>query len=197
MLPSLENRSRVVWWKDSVDGKVRHGVGFLRTKKRINMNNALSSIIEYFKSHEWNFTQDADRPLLRTGFSGENGEWRCVAVLEREEKQFTFLSFFPCKAPAKLRRSCAELITRINFRLSTGSFQMDWDDGEILMKTTMFIPSEGLSSEIIDPVVDLNLPTMDFFFPAFIKVLYAGAKPEDALHQLEEPEKVRPRFELN
>ena len=161
------------------------------------MNNALPEIIEYFKGHDWKFTLDDERPVLHTGFSGQNGEWRCVAALEREETQFAFLSFLPCKAPAKVRRTCSELLVRINYRLSTGAFQMDWDDGEILMKTTTIISGERLSSEIIHPVVGLNLTTMDHFFPAFMKVLYTGAKPKEALEQSDEAGEVRRRFELN
>ncbi len=161
------------------------------------MKNVFPDIIEHFKSRDWNFTQDEGRPVLRMGYSGENGEWRCVAALEREETQFAFLSFFPCKAPLKLRRNCSELLTRINYRLSSGGFEMDWSDGEILMKTSVLFAGKKLADEIIDQVVGLNLVTMDHYFSSFMKVLYTGAKPEHAVEEADKAPEVRPRFELN
>ena len=161
------------------------------------MKDPLSDIIEYFKGQEWHFTQDEERPLLRLDFSGDNGTWRCFAIVERDGKQFTFLSILPCKAPARLRPTCSELLTRANYGMCTGAFYMDWSDGEILMKTTTVVPGDGLPEEIIDPVVGINLSTMDHFLPAFMKVIYAGAKPKEALEQADEPQETPPRFELN
>jgi hypothetical protein len=172
-------------------------VRFPGALKGLPMKNPLSEIIGYFKSQDWSFIQDDKLPLLRMGFSGENGAWRCVAVIERDETQFSFLSYFPCKAPAKFRLSCSELLTRTNYGMYTGAFYMDWRNGEILMKTSTVIPMRGLSEDTIDPIVGINLATMDHFFPAFMKVIYAGAKPQEALEQADEKLEAPPRFELN
>jgi len=161
------------------------------------MNSGLSSIIEYFKTHDWHFTQDEERPVLRMGFSGENGEWRCVAVLERDETQFAFYSFIPGRAPAKLRTAISELVTRINYGLFCGSFEMDWCDGEIRMKTSVLLYGDDLPDETIHTVVGLNLATVDNFFPAFMKVLYSDATPEEAIEKAEQEQETRSRFELN
>ncbi len=161
------------------------------------MKSPLADIIEYFKNQQWTFTQDEERPLLRMDFSGENGSWRCFAIIERDEKQFTFLSILPCKAPARLRPACSELLTRANYGMCTGAFCMDWRDGEILMKTSTVVPANGLSEETIDTVVGINLGTMDRFLPAFMKVIYAGANPKEALEQADEKLETPPRFELN
>jgi hypothetical protein len=50
----------------------------------------------------------------------------------REEKpDISFRSLFPSRAPVQRRAAVAELLTRLNYGLIHGSFQMDMEDGEI------------------------------------------------------------------
>ena len=161
------------------------------------MNSPFPDIIEHFKNHEWNFTQDEERPILHMGFSGDNGEWRCAAALERDESQFAFYSILPAKATVEARPAVAELVTRINYGLFTGGFEMDWGDGEIRMKTSVLLYGEELPDEMIHQVVGRNLTIMDEYFPAFMKVLYLGVTPVDAIRKAEDRQEARPRFELN
>jgi len=48
-----------------------------------------------------------------------------------------FISLFPALAPAKKRTACAELLTRINYDLLHGCFEMDFEDGEIRFRTSI------------------------------------------------------------
>jgi len=65
------------------------------------------------------------------------------------------------------------------------------------MKTTTVISGKGLSEETIDAVVGINLATMDYFIPIFMKVIYGAAKPKEALEEADELLEAPPRFELN
>ncbi len=161
------------------------------------MNNPLPDILAHFTKHKWHYTQEADRPILRMSHSDENGAWRCVAAVEWEETQFAFYSLLDAKAREKVRPAVAELVARINYGLFTGSFEMDWRDGEILLKTSVLLYGDALPDETILRVVGTNLQTMNEYFPAIMKVLYLGVKPEDAMLKEEDDQKVRARFELN
>ena len=161
------------------------------------MNNPFPAIVAHFRNHEWNFTQDEERPILRMGFSGDNGEWRCAAAVEWDETQFAFYSILPARAAIDARPAIAELVTRINYGLFTGGFEIDWSDGEIRMKTSLLLYGEELPDEMIHQVVGQNLTTMDEYFPAFLKVLYLRVTPPDAIRKAEDQQAARPRFELN
>ena len=161
------------------------------------MNSPFPTIIEHFRKYEWNFTQDEERPILRMGFAGDNGEWRCAAGVERDETQFAFYSILPARAAIHVRPAVAELVTRINYGLFTGGFEMDWTDGEIRMKTSVLFYGKELPDKMIHQVVGLNLTTMDEYFPAFMKVLYLRVTPPDAIWKAEDQQAARPRFELN
>ena len=161
------------------------------------MKTIFSELHDYFERHDWKFTVDEKSRLL-TGFTGENGQWRCVIIPDEEDQLIIFLSLFPCMVPENLRPTCVELMARINWKLTAGCFAMDFSDGELLFKTTAFLQEKKLSNDYIDDFVNYNLGTMDRYFPAFMKVLYIGANPVDALAKPDEHRLVAPaRVELN
>ncbi len=54
----------------------------------------------------------------------------------RDEDGFTVYTVFPVKAPEEKRGAVAAFLTRANYGLILGSFELDFDDGEIRFKVT-------------------------------------------------------------
>jgi len=142
-----------------------------------------NAIIALFQRADFTFHADGNESVLSLNFSGVNGEWSCMAQARGEQGQFIFLSRCPLKAPMASRQSIAELICRINFGLIVGGFQMDFDDGEILFKTSIDVSGSHLEVEdlinLFKPVVFINLMMMDAFLPVVSSVL-CGTSPEEA-----------------
>ncbi len=160
------------------------------------MKSAIESFTEFFNKQGWSFNQASDKPVIHTGFTGDNGRWNCVAIAGPQDEHLLFLSLLPCKATPALRPACAEMLTRINYGLTHGCFEMDFEDGEIRYRTSVPLASEDLSPELVEHLVFSNLCTVDRFFGAIMKVLYANAAPKTALKPAEEKPS-RARFELN
>ena len=185
--------SDAIWLNDCVTWKSTSGL----QNGNNQMKTIFSKLTDYFTRHDWKFTVDEKSRIL-IDFYGKNGQWRCVVIPDEEEHLIIFLSLLPCLARENLQPACVELMSRINWRLTAGCFALDFSDGEILFKTTAFLQRKKLSDEFIGGFVGYNLSTMDRHFPAFMKVLYTGAKPIDALANPEEHLLIAPqRFELN
>jgi hypothetical protein len=160
------------------------------------MKSAIESFTEFLDKQGWSFSQASDRPVIHTGFTGDNGRWNCVAIAGPQDEHLLFLSLLPCKATPARRAACAELLTRINFGLTHGCFEMDFEDGEIRFRTSVALTGD-VPSELVENLVFSNLCTVDRFFGAIMKVLYAEVSPKSALSPATRKKPSTSRFELN
>ena len=101
------------------------------------------------------------------------------------------LSIFPQRCPKHRWVACAELLIRINFGMLVGSFEMDFEDGQINFKTSHPFPKGQLDAKLLKRVVGFNLDCMDKYLPAIMSVIYAGTSPAKALAALERERKAK------
>lgn len=87
--------------------------------------------------------------------------------------------------PLEQRLLMAEFLTRVNYGLKIGNFEMDFKDGEIRYKTSIAVEGDRLTSPLVRELVCHNLSIMDNYFPGIMKVIYGGMSPEDALAETE------------
>ena len=148
------------------------------------MNAATERIEEMLRAREWSFERDEEKEMVNTGFNGKNAQWR---VLAGGYNDFTvlILSVFPIECPKSQRQVCAELLTRINYGLPVGCFEMDHEHGRIHFKTTLPYDKELPQLDVLDMLLGLNLSTMDRYLPAIMSVIYAGIAPLKALEDVE------------
>lgn len=142
------------------------------------------AVVEYFDKDNWKYQQLPNQTILRMGYGGKNGNWTCYAQTREEEQQFIFYSVLPSNASEEKRSDIAEFITRANYNLVVGNFEMDYSDGEIRYKTSINLTNVEATYAIIRGLVVPNIFTTDRFFPGIMAVLYAGVSPEDAIIQI-------------
>jgi hypothetical protein len=145
------------------------------------MKEALEQVVELFRAKDWKFEVDEESDLVRTGIEGDNGHWQVMAIASDEDDAVLMLSLFPQKCPANRRAPCAELLTRINFGMMMGCFEMDFESGKIHFKATLPFARGNLNAALLENVVMVNLARMDRFLPAIMSVIYAGISPTQAL----------------
>src|SRR5438105_2189180 len=86
---------------------------------------------EFFQSDGWPAFEMPDGNTLQVNFQGRHGNWACYAQAREESSQLVFYSICPMSAPEAKRARVVEYITRANYGLIIGNFEMDVDDGEI------------------------------------------------------------------
>jgi len=144
-----------------------------------------NTIIEFFEEDEWDFQWVDGMPILSMGFSGKNGKWICYAQAREAQNQFVFYSILPSNAPQDKRATMAEFITRANYGMIIGNFEMDYDDGEIRYKTSVDIEGSELTLAMIRQLVYANLIITDRYFPGIMRIMYSDSTPEDVLEDIE------------
>ena len=149
------------------------------------MTAILDTATSFFEEDGWPFTQFEGQPVLQMGFRGENGQWTCLAQAREEQSQFLFYSLCPVNAPEDSRPAVAEFLTRANYGLFIGNFELDLDDGEIRYKTSIDVEGDHLSPALVQQLVYANVFTMDRYLPGMMGVIYGHISPEDAIAQVE------------
>jgi hypothetical protein len=161
------------------------------------MENVIQQMAEFLDGRGWKFTVEQDKPLLQTVANGKTGRWHCVAIGGSDNEHLIFLSLLPVDAPPEKRVAVSELLTRINYQLAHGCYEMGFDDGEIRFRTSIPVISGQVQSEMLEYLVFANLCAFDNNFGAIMQVLYGECSAKAALEGPCKKKRSKPRFELN
>ncbi|MFQ5408822.1 MAG: YbjN domain-containing protein [Anaerolineales bacterium] len=149
------------------------------------MGKILDSLESFFHEEDWTFLRVGGDSTLQVQFRGDNGEWACYAQARDEQERFLFYSLIPTKVPAEKRMVAAEFLTRANFGLLIGNFELDFSDGEVRYKTGFDVPSSDLTTNMVRSAVYVNVVTVDRYLPGLMSVIYGQAAPEQAIIEAE------------
>lgn len=126
--------------------------------------------------------------VYRVGFSGENGQMACFAQVRVDLAQFLFYVVAPVKAPAAVRPAVAEYVTRANYGLRIGNFELNYGDGEVRYKSSIDFEGVALSPPLIRHVIYPAVQTMDRYLPGLLRVIYGDVPPTEAIGTVEKQE---------
>jgi hypothetical protein len=152
------------------------------------MGQILEAVERFLKKDDWPYNLLEDRTIYKTGFEGKNGQFICYAQERTEQQQFVFYSVFPVRAPEEKRSEVAEFITRANYGMIIGNFELDYADGEIRYKTSVDVEDVELTDPLVHHMMYANVLTLDKYFPGLMRVLYAGISPVAAIQEVEAAE---------
>jgi hypothetical protein len=80
----------------------------------------------------------------------------------------------------------AEFISRVNFGLVSGNFEMDWTDGEVRFKTGIELTGVTPTTELVAALVQPNLSAVLRYLPDLLMVIRNEADPVTAREECEE-----------
>jgi len=140
-----------------------------------------SAMRRFFEDEDWKFAEMEGQSAIRLGCTGENGEWTCYAQVKEEPGRFIFYSVLSAKALEPRRAVAAEFITRANYGLVLGNFEMDFADGEIRYKTSAYLEDIEPTKDFFHTLVYTNLLVTDKYLPGIMSVIYAGMTAEQAI----------------
>jgi hypothetical protein len=142
------------------------------------------TITRYLRGKSWHFGPGAMSDSIQFSMRGKNGRWNCI-IRWRDERQVVLLSILSVVVPVDQRREVSELLTRINYGLTLGNFEMDLSDGQVQYRTSVDTGGRPLSDEALDPIFWANFCTTDRYLPAINQVLFGETSPETAVALVE------------
>ncbi len=140
---------------------------------------------DFFDQDGWPYEQLEDQAILRLEYEGENGKWRCYAHVIEERERFVFLSSLANYVPRLMLLEASEYLTRANFGMEVGNFEMDFSDGTVRYRTSVDVEGGELTPVMIKNLVYVNIAVMDQYLPGLGKVVKDGMEPEKAIEEVE------------
>ena len=143
-------------------------------------------MVAFFDADDWTYQPMDNAPVLSMGFTGKSGKWMCFAQAREEQQQFVFYSLCPINIPPESLHSAAEFLTRANYGMIIGNFEMDYSDGEVRYKTSIDIEGDELTPALIKQMVYANVIIMDRYLPGIMRVSFGESSPEIVVSEIED-----------
>ncbi len=140
---------------------------------------------EFLETDGWYPQRLDDKYIYRVGFTGKNGQFACYAQVRPDLEQFLFYVMAPVKASEADRPAVAEFITRANYGMRIGNFELDFRDGEVRYKSSLDFEGERLSHDWLKHAIYPAVQTMDRYLPGLMNVLYGDVTPAEAVAAIE------------
>jgi len=128
--------------------------------------------------------------------SGESGKWPILFHLRGT--RLLFESLLPITISRDKRQVVMEYVTRANFGLPLGHFEMDLDDGEVTFTTSVELADGKLTHLMLAVLVAAHFHTVDRYLSGLYQVLFSHQTPLVAILACEaDPEDIAAPGDLN
>ena len=149
------------------------------------MGPLFAFVVMLFNELGLQYVKLEEQTVLHLTYGGENGRWNCFAQVQEPAQRFVFYSVLIPRVPAARRLAVAEYITRANYDLMLGNFELDLEDGEVRFKTSADLSGMTPTTAFLKTLIFANLLATDRYFPGLMSVLFADALPAQAIALME------------
>jgi hypothetical protein len=144
----------------------------------------LDTVIATLNADVLPFTRLEGTDILATDWAGENGAWMCYFHAQDRDGQLLIYSVLTEVVPVERRPAIAEFLTRVNYYMAIGNFEMDYDEGEVRYKTSVDVEGDHLSVATTRQLFKTNVATIDLFLPGIEAVVRGDGSPAEVLASL-------------
>ncbi|MCE5387245.1 MAG: YbjN domain-containing protein [Acidithiobacillus sp.] len=137
----------------------------------------------------WNARILQDYPVLTCAVAVPNGSLDVFCHVHAELQRILFyVRPQNLEIPSERMPQVAEFLTRANYGLPIGNFEMDWEDGEINCKSSVQLPLQCLDTATLQPYLLAAVETVNHYLPGLRAVLAGEKTPATAIKTLEQPQ---------
>jgi hypothetical protein len=140
----------------------------------------LEELKRAFMENGWPYSEVSGAPVLLADLSGPAGRWDFYVQAVEEKALILLYSIFPERVPEPNRREVSEFLTRANYGLAAGNFELDFDDGEVRYKSVLHLQGDELDGLTLKRLVRANGVAMETYLPSIAKLIESASK-ESAL----------------
>lgn len=159
--------------------------GFSTTAAGLKSGSLMETIEQYFREEGWQYERVEGRDAFDARYDDEGTPWDCLAVAREDERQVILYVFAPGAAPESRRLAVAEYLTRANYGLIIGNFEMDFSDGEVRYRASIDVDEAELTPALFDHLAEASILAMRAYAPGLAAVMAGAQTPAEAIEQAE------------
>jgi hypothetical protein len=131
----------------------------------------LTALKRVFGENRWPYSEVQGVPVLLSELSGTLGRWPFYAHVLEDKDLVLLYSICPMRAPESRRHEISQFLTRANYGLAVGNFELDFEDGEIRYKTVLQLHGGELDATALKRLVRANGIAMETYLPGIGSVI--------------------------
>ena len=145
------------------------------------------AIENYFTENNFRYTRN-DSPNGECIFTFRL-KLRCKLQTAQEiifvrDNNFSVLTTIPLSADENHRLAAAEYLTRCNYNLRAGNFELNMVDGDIRYKNYAFVGDGPVSPDLVKNTIVLPFLMLERFADGLLAVLFDFSTPKEAFDSL-------------
>jgi hypothetical protein len=117
-------------------------------------------VASVFSAHDWQSELIGDA-LLCTTIEGETSAWRFLVRVDEARQLCALSSIHPEQVPEARRGAVAAELAARNRDVEAGAFDIDMNDGEVRLRSTLFAGDDGLSRSAFERSALANLEAFE------------------------------------
>lgn len=151
------------------------------------MSAMLDTVGEVLNELEMKYESDEEKGLVHLGVNG-NDLSAHVFFRAEEDHNAMVLHILPhVMVPAEKRLTAAEFLTRANYGLRHGNFELDMNDGEVRYKVFASAEDSQFSNSMVKIMFLAGMSTVDRYYKGLMKVCFGEMEPQLAIDEIEKP----------
>ncbi|NJN68679.1 MAG: YbjN domain-containing protein [Chloroflexaceae bacterium] len=170
---------------DGPSGKVEGGEKSHAPAGEASGLQAFAVLGQFLEEDGWFPQRVEDKFAYRTYYHGEHGGMLCYALIRVDWQKFLFYAIAPFNVAEEKRPAVAEYITRANYGLPIGNFEMDYSDGEVRYRCSLDFEGVALTPSLVKNIAYPAVYTMDYYLPGLMKVVFGDHSPLEAIEEVE------------
>ncbi len=146
----------------------------------------IEDIASVYEDEGLNFSTDDENQLIHFRMDTEVSPDVLFRVRIVNSRTVLFETKLPMNIPEKSREAVSSYLTRANYGLLVGCFQMDFDDGELTYNAAgCHDDDDALSDDVIRRLTYVGFNMFDRYIPGVFAIVYSGKEPAKAYEDVE------------
>ncbi len=151
-----------------------------------NFNQELAAAVrKYLDMNDWHYTFDEEKGLFRCGVNLKGKLSECRLFIDIKDKVILNYATIDMRADEDVRDKVSEFLTRANYGLTYGNFEMDYEDGEVRYKMTVDCENQEPGYDVLDRMVVMPALMFQRYGNGLLSVMFGFASPKDAVEASE------------
>lgn len=140
------------------------------------------AVVTHCESKQLRFHTDRESKRIHFNMAGDAAVFSCSIRVTHDDKIMQVRVEYPVLAKdSGIRPAVAELVARVNHGMVLGHLDLDADSGSICFHLGHAV-GLGLDDETIGCILSTAICTADKYFPALMRLMFAGNTPADAVY---------------
>ena len=143
------------------------------------------AVKKYLDMNDWHYTFDEEKGLFKCGVNLKGKLSECRLFIDIKDKVILNYATIDMRADEGSRASVAEFITRANYGLTYGNFEMDYADGEVRYKMTVDCENQVPGYDVLDRMVVMPALMYQRYGDSLLAVMFGFSDPKTAVENAE------------